>query len=181
MKGLENRLVYLFSGELFSAAIFTFVYFFYFSLSYSYSLLYVLFILIFILLQGSFYWFIKWKRFKTKSKILPNLPKSLNKLKKINITLLCLTPIILIIDIILLERTSFLSFFLTGCVYIFAIIEYINYFNIQLTNYKNGRGKKSSIAKELAQNENKRLIHMMLTADIPSKQIYFSNYKLDSR
>jgi len=41
-------------------------------------------------------------------------------------------------------------------VYIFAIIEYVNYFLIQLTNYKNGRWKKSSIAKEIDKTKHEK-------------------------
>ncbi|MBD8005047.1 general stress protein [Bacillus norwichensis] len=150
MKGLEKRLVYLFTGEFFAVVVFTFVYIFYsVNPSNSYSLLYVFFILNFILLQGSFYWFIKWKRLKIKENILPNLNKLLSILKKINLTLLYVAPVIFLIDIIQMAQVPFSQFFLTVFIYAFAIIEYINYYHIQLTNFKNGRGKKSSIAKEL--------------------------------
>jgi len=150
-KELKKRLVYLFTGELSAIIVFIYLYFFYsVNPNNSYSLMYVFFILIFILLQGSFYWFIKWRNIKSKRTISSYLYKFLNVLKKINITLLCIAPIILLFDIFVLERVSFLSFLLSMFIYAFAIIEYINYYHIQLTNYKNGRGKKSSIAKEIS-------------------------------
>lgn len=147
MKELKNRLVYLFTGEFFAAVIFTIVYFYHFSSNHSYPLIYMLFVLNFILLQGSFYWFVHWKRLKEKRDIFPNLYKFFSGLKKINIVLLCIVPLILIVDIIILEKTSFPVFLLIIFVYCFTIIEYINYFHRQLTNYKNGKGNKSSIAK----------------------------------
>ncbi len=147
-KDLEKRLVYLFTGEFFAIIVFNFV-FFYHALNpnKSYSILYVFFILNFILLQGGFYWFVKWRSLKSKRMIFPNLHKILDVLKKINLILICIAPIILLFDIFVLERVEFSRFILTMFIYVFAIVEYINYFHVQLTNYKNGRGMKSSIAK----------------------------------
>ncbi|WP_440602388.1 general stress protein [Bacillus sp. GB_SG_008] len=149
-KSFKKRLVYLFTGELFAVITFIFLYFFYpLNPNGSYALIYVFFILNFVLLQGSFYWFVKWKRLKTKRPLLPNFHKLLSILKKINLILICIAPIIFLIDITMMERMSFPVFLLTLFIYAFAIIEYINYFHIQLTNYKKGRGKKASIAKEI--------------------------------
>ena len=151
-KDVNDRLVYLFTGEFFAAVVFTFIYFYYFHLFFSYSLIYSLFILNFILLQASFYWFIRWKRLKDKSTTLQNLYKYFIILKKINVALLCIMPLILFIDLFVLERIPVM---LTVVVYIFAIIEYVNYFHTQLTNYNNGKGKKSSIAKEIDRKRGK--------------------------
>ena len=49
----------------------------------------------------------------------------------------------------LIDTPIRVPFWLALFVYVFAIIEYVNYFHIQLTNYKNGRGKKASMAKEM--------------------------------
>lgn len=150
-KDLEKRLVYLFTGEFFAIIAFNFVYFYHVvNQNNSYSLIYVFFILNFILLQGVFYWFVKWRSLKSKRIIFPNLHKFLYVLKKINHTLICIAPIILLIDIFVLERVLFSRFLLTMFIYVFTIVEYINYYHIQLTNYKNGRGMKSSIAKKLS-------------------------------
>lgn len=149
-KDLEKRLVYLFTGEFFAIIAFNFVYFFRsVNPNDSYSLIYVFVLLNFILLQGSFYWFVKWRHLNSKRVIFTYLYKLLNVLKKINFTLICIAPVILLIDIIVLESVSFFGFLLTLFIYVFAIVEYINYYHIQLTNYKNGRGKRSSIARNL--------------------------------
>ncbi len=74
---VKNRLVYLFTGEFFAVVVFTGMYFYYFPSNQSYSLIYALFILNFILLQGSFYWFIRWRRLKNKRIVLSNLHKPL--------------------------------------------------------------------------------------------------------
>ncbi|MBS4220052.1 hypothetical protein KHA96_17200 [Bacillus sp. FJAT-49711] len=149
MKQLENRLVYLFTGEFFAVVTFTLVYFYKFSSNHSYSLMYALFVLNFILLQSSIYWFVKWQSLRKKRMTLSNLYHILAVLKKLNLFLLCVAPLIFIMDMVLLERASFSIFLLTIFVFIFSVIEYINYFYIQLTNYKYGRGKKPSIAKDI--------------------------------
>src|SRR5699024_7548304 len=114
----------------------------------SYSLAYALFVLNVILLQGSFYWFVKWKRLKSKQSIFPNLPKILIFFKTFNLTFLSIVPIVFIIEM-LIDTPIRVTFWLALFVYVFAIIEYVNYFHIQLTNYKNGRGQKASMAKEM--------------------------------
>lgn len=149
---INKRLVYLFTGEFTAAVVFTFIFFYYFYPYHSYSLIYSIFILNFILVQGSFYWFIRWRRLKNKSTILPNLYKSFIILKKINFALICIMPFVLIMEIVVLERIPIL---LTVVVYIFAIIEYVNYFHIQLTNYNNDKGRISSIAKEIKRSRKK--------------------------
>lgn len=154
-KDIKSRLVYLFTGEFFAVVVFTSLYFNYFSSSQSYSLIYALFILNLILLQGGFYWFICWERLKNKRTILPNLYKPFIIFKKINFALICIMPLMLILDIVVLEQIP-ITFLLTAFIYIFAIIEYVNYFYVQLTNYKNGRGKKSSIAKEIDKKQRKK-------------------------
>lgn len=151
MKELKNRLVYLFTGELFSVVVFTLVYLYYVDpFARSYSLIYVLVVLNLILLQGSFYWYLKWKCMKQKRTLpfafLQLLPTS----KKGSLMLLCAAPIVLLVEYITGENLYWISYVLYVLVYLFAIIEYINYFHVQLTNYKGGRGKTSSIAKEIA-------------------------------
>ena len=149
MKSLEKRLTYLFTGEIVAVATFTFVYCYHFSSNHSYTLLYLLLILNFILLQGSLYWFVKWRKLKTKRNVLPKLYKHLNLLRNINLTLIVLTPLILTLETVISGLISTPRLILIIFVLGFVIIEYINYFHIQLTNYKNGRWKKSAIAKEI--------------------------------
>jgi len=64
-------------------------------------------------------------------------------------------PLMLIMDIVVLKIIPIL---LTVFVYIFAIMEYVNYFHTQLTNYKNGKGKKSSIVKEIEKAQKIRVL-----------------------
>src|SRR5690625_6429807 len=82
-KELKKRLVYLFTGELSAIIVFIYLYFFYsVNPNNSYSLMYVFFILIFILLQGSFYWFIMWRNIKSIYKIFSFLFYFLNVFNK---------------------------------------------------------------------------------------------------
>src|SRR5699024_1217516 len=84
-----------------SVVIFTLLYFRYFSVHTSYSLAYTLFVLNVILLQGSFYWFIKWKRVKSKQIIFPNLSRVLIFFKTFNLTFLSIVPIVFIIEMLI--------------------------------------------------------------------------------
>ncbi|GAA0300291.1 hypothetical protein GGQ92_001510 [Gracilibacillus halotolerans] len=156
---LEKRLVYLFSGEFAAVITFIFVYFFYRSAISidTFTLNYVFVTLNFILLQGSLFWFIKWRRLKTKRLIFPKLYRTFIIFKKINFILLCATPIILLIEMYIMSSSFLSAIFLIMIIYGFAIIEYINYYHIQLTNYNNGRGKKASIAKEIRKYSKRQL------------------------
>src|SRR5690625_1664961 len=107
-KDVNNRIVYLFTGEIAAVVVFTFMYFYYFRSNHSLSLIHALFILNFILLQGSFYWFIKWKRLKDKRTILPNLYQLFIILKRVNLMLICLMPLMLIMDIVRLKQIPIL-------------------------------------------------------------------------
>lgn len=140
-------MIYLFTGEFAAAIIFTGIYIYYFSTHHSYPLIYVLFTLNFILLQGGFYWFIQWRRLATRRTVFPNLLKLYIRLNHVNIILLMIAPLIVVGDILIDKSSDIPIFSLTLFVYGFAIVEYINYFHMQLTNYKNRRWKQSSIAK----------------------------------
>ncbi len=148
MRELEKRLVSLFTGETVSAILFLFVYWHYFSSQHSYPLLFALIILNFILLQGAFYWFCMWLRLKSRKPVIRHFHRYYYILKNINRILLWTAPLLILVLAVTTE-TAILTVLLTIFIYAFAVIEYINYFHIQLTNYKNGRGKISSIAKML--------------------------------
>ncbi|SES27012.1 hypothetical protein [Salipaludibacillus aurantiacus] len=150
-KSLNGRLVYLFTGELSAILVFTFLFFsFSFNREESYSLFLAFFILLFILLQASIYWFMKWQHLRTHPPFPAYFSNLLRWLKIINLLLLSLVPVTIFIELILEPSLTFGIFVVMILIYGFAIIEYINYFHIQLTNYKNGRWKKASIAKELS-------------------------------
>ena len=141
-KRIEKRLSYLYSGELFGFVSFIFVsYLFnyvYPSLQlYSLYSFWLSFILLeCLLLQGIIYWYIKLNRLKTKhTSVTPiKLVRRLHQLKPINIFLIIFSIIAFIYDFL----TWYPSFPLGGLrisfiIYLFAVLEYINYFHIQLS------------------------------------------------
>ncbi|WP_147803971.1 hypothetical protein [Alkalicoccus halolimnae] len=150
MKELERRLIYLFTGEFSSMGIFIIIYVSYdVNPNNSLSLIYVFIVLNFILFQAGFYWFIKWRRMKTEKTIFPKLYKVLNLCKKVNLALIGAAPIFILSEIVFLNRVSYFEFSLMMLIYVFTVIEHINYYHIQLTNYKKGRGSRPSIDKEI--------------------------------
>lgn len=143
MRGnIERRLSYLYTGELFSVIAFIFASYL---LNYAYPALYlyslysfwVSFLLLkFLLLQGTAYWYVKWKRLKKeKTSITPIwIIQYLKRLKKINIGLMITGLIMFIIDFLIwyphlpLGGLSFSIF-----IYVFALCEYMNYYHVQLS------------------------------------------------
>ncbi|SDD00856.1 hypothetical protein SAMN04488013_11426 [Marinilactibacillus psychrotolerans] len=70
---IKKRLVYLFTGEISAIIVFTLILFYYFeNLSNRYSLTSVVLTLNVILLQGSYFWFVKWRRFETTKIVFLN-------------------------------------------------------------------------------------------------------------
>lgn len=139
---LEKRLAYLYSGELVSLVLFVI-------LSYAANYLYptlrlyslysfwISFIFLeLLLLQGTFYWYIKLKRLRKENiSITPmKIVRQLHRLKILNISLIFISLIAFIVDFI----KWYPSFPLGGLqisffIYIFAVLEYINYFYIQIS------------------------------------------------
>ncbi|HDR4736064.1 TPA: general stress protein [Bacillus cereus] len=158
---LEKRLSYLYTGELFSVITFIFTSYL---LNYSYPTLHlyslysfwVSFLLLeFILLQGTLYWYVKWKRLKKeKTSVTPfRMIRYLKLLKKINIAFIIAGFITFTIDFIIwfphlpLGGLSFTLF-----IYIFTLLEYINYYHTQLS-YDNIPDMKQLIkSKKLKQS-----------------------------
>jgi hypothetical protein len=164
---LVKRFSYLYTGELSAVIVFFFVsfamnkIFAYLRLYSLYSFWASFLLLEFILVQGSVYWYLKWKRLKEgKSSITPNhVLYKFKHVKKWNFVFILLAPCFFILDLLVLEPPLPLGgLLIAGCIYIFAVIEYINYFYIQLS-YDNisdikflvqtKKLKKSSLAKEL--------------------------------
>jgi len=141
-KKLEKRLSYLYSGELFSVVVFVFVGYLinyvYPNLQlYSLYSFWVSFILLeFLLLQGTMYWYAKLKRLRNeKTSITPlKIVRQLHLLKKLNLILIITSSIAFIFDCIIWYQSLpkgglTIAFF----IYIFAVLEYVNYFYIQLS------------------------------------------------
>ncbi|HWI49282.1 MAG TPA: general stress protein [Rummeliibacillus sp.] len=161
-KSLEKRFSYLYTGELISAILFIFLSYFFnsmypqFHLYSLYSFWFSFILLELLLFQGAYYWYVKWKRIRTENKLnTPFIIVRKFKLFKTLNTALLLVPISgIVVDYIKWNNLSTIS----GFIYIFAILEYINYFYIQLSYdnrmdieylLKNKRLKKSSISKDL--------------------------------
>lgn len=141
-KLLGKRLAYLYSGELFS--IITFVPVSYL-LNYAYPHLqlyslysfWLTFILLeFLLLQGTIYWYAKLKRLRNENNpITPiKVVQQLHRLKTVNMVMIMTTIIVFIFDFIKWYPSLPLGgLTITFFIYIFAILEFINYFYIQLS------------------------------------------------
>jgi hypothetical protein len=141
-KTLEKRLAYLYSGELFS--IITFVPVSYL-LNYAFPTLqlyslysfWVSFILLeFLLLQGTIYWYVKLKRLRNENNpITPiKVVRQLHCLKTVNMVMIMTAMVVFAFDFI--KWYPFLplgGLTITFFIYIFAILEFINYFYIQLS------------------------------------------------
>ncbi|QFT87563.1 hypothetical protein FIU87_02765 [Bacillus sp. THAF10] len=139
---LKKRLTYLYTGELISVILFIF-------LSYllnhtfpklqlyglvSFWLSFILFE--FLLLQGVLYWTSKLRKMKAgHTPVTPtNVVRLLKKLQTVNIGFIFLAGVGFFLDWIRLQPALpigglSLSFF----IFVFAILEYINYFHIQLS------------------------------------------------
>ncbi|MBE5108526.1 general stress protein [Bacillus thuringiensis] len=160
-RNLEKRLSYLYTGELFSVITFIFTSYL---LNYAYPTLHlyslysfwVSFLLLeFLLLQGTVYWYIKWKRLKKeKTSITPiGIIQYLKMLKKINIGLILTGLSMFIIDFLnWYPHFPLGGLLLALFIYVFALFEYINYYHIQLS-YDNTPDIKYLIkAKKLKQS-----------------------------
>ncbi len=141
-KGLEKRLSYLYTGESMAVVGFIIVSF---SLNKAYPLLQLyslfsfwvsFFLLEFLFVQGSVYWHAKWKRLmKENISVTPvRLFKQIKNLEKWNIGLIIVSPIMFVFDFFKWYPSLPLGgLYLSGFIYIFAILEYINYFHFQLS------------------------------------------------
>lgn len=171
-KRIEKRLSYLYSGELFATISFIFVAC-YASYVYPTLRLYALFsfwtsfiLLELLLLQGSMYWHAKLKRLrKENTSITPiKIVRQLHCLKLLNLTWIMISGVTFIIDLIRWQHLlPTAGFAIALFIYLFAILEYINYFHIQLSydsisDIKNllqsRRLKQSSMNKDLKRLSN---------------------------
>lgn len=141
-KKLEKRFTYLYSGEFTSFILFIFVsdliHRAYPNLQlYSlYSFWASFLFLEFLLLQGAMYWYSKWKRLRNENTPITPIRtvRQLLRLKKMNMVLV-IVPIMAFIADFVKWQPSLPAAGLTiaGCIYIFAVLEYVNYFFVQLS------------------------------------------------
>ncbi|WP_100404082.1 general stress protein [Bacillus sp. FJAT-42315] len=142
MRGrIESRFSYLYKGE--SSAIVMFIFLSYlanyvypeFQLYSLYSFWASFLLLEFLLLQGSVYWYVKLKRLKTKNtSVTPIwLVQRLKKLQKVNIGLMIVGGILFVVDVLIWYPSLPTGLSVAGFIYVFACLEYINYYHIQLS------------------------------------------------
>lgn len=113
-----------------------------------------LFILSFILIQGSVFWWILLKRISNPEFAEKYTGKIYKILKKLDLILLAAG-----IFVILLNHSNFSTFVISFSIWIFAVIEWVNYYLLQLSYSLNPavlwrylqhrKLKKSKIAKEI--------------------------------
>ena len=173
-KTIEKRLGYLYSGELFSIIAFIPVSFLLNKANpelhlYSLYSFWASFILVeFLLLQGTYYWYSKLKRLRNENNAITPLKvvRQLHALKFVNVILIIAAFVVIIFDVIkwypsLPKGGLTLTFF----IYIFAILEFINYFYIQLSYdkfadiknvFKSRKLKISSLNKDFKRLNNGR-------------------------
>ena len=115
-------------------------------------IIFTLFILSFILIQGSIFWLVLLKRISNKNFAKTSLGKIYNHLRRLDIILLYLSILIIIVN-----QQTFTPTIISLSIWIFAIIEYINYYKVRLSYKPNvlinyilhGKIRKSRIAREI--------------------------------
>ncbi|MFJ7859346.1 hypothetical protein ACIQZM_15785 [Peribacillus sp. NPDC097206] len=123
----------------------------------SFPPIYAFVVLEFILLQGSLYWFLKWKQAKQKKFVgLPSAQlRIFRAFKKINMVLILIGLLVAVYQFIFFSVGHYWFIFL----YAFAIIEHINYYHIRLSYqtpeelkefFHQKKFRPSILAKELA-------------------------------
>ena len=144
MNKLKKRLLNLSVGEFAATCAFIWVYTSYNLITIGMANLIAFLYLIFILIQGSAYWFYKY-RLMVKME-LPNLKaiKILSYLRQLNMILAVL--IIMAIPII---RNSYKDLFIATGIFLFGIIEYINYYWYRLSYGMSGFNIKILMNKGL--------------------------------
>jgi hypothetical protein len=165
-KRIEKRFAYLYTGELAAVICFIIVSWLWNEAYpqyriYSLASFWLSFIFLeFLLVQGSMYWFSKWKQLKKENTPVTPIKVVLRmkKLQKMNIVLIIVTPFVFVLDIFrwypLLPAEGLT---LSAFVFIFAILEYINYFHIQLSYdnqsdiqylFRHKKLKRASLSKD---------------------------------
>lgn len=164
---LTKKLFSLFTGELTATIMFAVVWLMFLNthewvnpyLS-SFGPLFSFLLLEFLLIQGSYYWFLKWRQAKQRDfSYLPEYQlKLFHRLKKVNLFLLGIGFVLVIYELIIFPKEFYWFLFL----YLFALVEYINYYHVRLSyqSIKEMKGfmrhkkfRKSKLAEELKQLE----------------------------
>ncbi len=133
MNNLKKILLNLFIGELSAACMFIYVYILSDLITVGIVNLIAFLYLIFILLQGSMYWFYKYRLLVKRKPHGPKAVKFLSGLRQLNMIVL-----ILIIIIIPIIKSNYKDLLFAVGLFLFGTIEYINYYWYRLSYGKSG-------------------------------------------
>jgi len=129
---MKNKLTSLALGELVAIVVFWLNFFlfkkFITDTKALISISFPLFILSFILVQGSIYWCILIKRLSNPRFAVGHTGKIYNKLKILDVILLCMGVLVII-----LNYSTFFTMIVSFAIWIFAVIEWVNYYKLQLS------------------------------------------------
>ena len=157
-KRMKQKLINLAVGELVAVTVFWMNFFIFKKLLITEKSLitisFPLFILSFILIQGAVFWCILAKRMSKPEFALKYTGKIYSKLKVLDVILLFVGVLVII-----LNYSGFLTMLIAFVIWIFAVIEWINYYKLQLSYSLNPfvllkyimqrKLRKSKIAKEI--------------------------------
>ncbi len=157
-ENVKQELTKLWTGELASVVTFWMCFFvikvWFSSKNMFISIMYPLFVLSIILIQGSLYWWILLKRLSVPQFATKYTGKIYRIFKVIDVILLCIG-----LPIIILNYSNIAVIIFAVFIWLFAVIEWINYYKIRLSysynpmillgHIKNGTLKKSRLAREL--------------------------------
>ena len=155
---LKKKLINLASGELVAVLVFWLNFFllkkWIFTTEAFISISFSLFLLTFILIQGSVFWWILIKRISNPGFAEKYTGRIYKIFKKVDLILLAVG-----IFVILLNHGEVSTFIISFAIWMFALIEWVNYYQLQLSYSLNpavlwryirhGKLKKSKIAKEI--------------------------------
>ena len=157
-KNMKQKLINLALGELVAVTVFWMNFFLFKKLLITVksliSVSFSLFILSFILIQGAVFWCILAKRMSKPGFALKYAGKIYSKLKVLDVILLFVGVLVII-----LNYSEFLTMLIAFAIWIFAVIEWVNYYKLQLSYSLNPlillkyimqrKLRKSKIAKEI--------------------------------
>ena len=157
-KRMKQKLINLAMGELVAVTVFWMNFFIFKKLLITAKSLitisFPLFILSFILIQGAVFWCILAKRISKPGFALKYTGKIYSKLKVLDVILLFVGVLVII-----LNYSGFLTMLIAFAIWIFAVIEWVNYYKLQLSYSLNPlillkyimqrKLRKSKIAKEI--------------------------------
>ncbi|AIQ67785.1 hypothetical protein [Paenibacillus graminis] len=172
-KHIAQKLYSLFTGELFAVIMFAVLWVLYllmfdWAAAYlaSLSSVFIFVVLEFILLQGSYYWFFKWKQVRRKdySALPARQLRWFSRFRKCNLAFLAIALLIQLDLMVSRSVERYWCLFL----YLFALVEYINYYHVRLSfmsiseikEFIRQKGFRSSkLAKELKNRQREAALH----------------------